>query len=384
MSKRAKHKVHSAAWFAKQEARLEEPLKNTVRYFGKSAFIKIFAGIPTIGITIWGIVQFVRVKKYIHSFSNLSTDYMNNGRAVTNDGPPGAGKTFTGGNVAYYLSIEQWEKLKSEYFTQRTMVAQWLKDGALDKLEEFKTLEESYQFFAERERENIPCLVSSVPLREFGTGRMSYELTPEMFLQKERVGEYTVFFNDESGADQGVDTSKTTDKDLLAFWRLPRHFFDGKFVNTNQDGAQNAIYMRRSTDFVCHIFGQEWIMRPLALELKYARKEKKFYKKLRKGKLDTASAAYLGQELYYLKKYIKTIGFRRVSTQLRTSEGVAVGGPEVIILPAIGGVQYDERAYRKQYKCKDQPIAMRGWEKLTPEPYDHSEFENQIRGEGKA
>ncbi len=373
-------KTHSPAWFAKQEARLEEPLKNTVRYYGKSATVKICTGI----LAIWGIVQLVRLRKYIYNFSNLTTDYMNKGRAVTNDGAPGAGKTFTGANVAYFLALEQWEKLKSEYFTQRTMVSQWLKNGDTDKLETFKAIEESYLFFKEREGSFIPCLVTSIPLREYGTGRMSYVLDRKMFLQKERTAENSVFFNDESGSDQGADTSKTTNKDLLAFWRLPRHFFDGMFVNTNQDGNQNAIYMRRSTDFVSHIFGQEWLMEPLKLQWRYTRKERRYYKRLQRGKLSAQRAEYIGQELYYLKKYIATIGFRRIKSQLLTTKGVAIGDVDTTILPAIGGVQYDDRAYRKQYKCKDKPIKMQGWDKLIIEELDTSEFDQEIKGESKA
>ena len=235
--------VHSPAWFAKQEARLQEPIKNTVRYLGKSAIIKIFAGLPTLILPVIGIIELYKLRKFLESYSTLTTAIMNNGRAVTNDGPPGTGKTFTGSNVAYMLAIEQWHKLKSDYNTQRTMVAQWVKTGETDKLEAFQALEQSYNFFKEHEAENIPCLVSSVPLREYGTGRMSFKLTPELFRQIERVPEYTVIFNDESGLDQGAETSKTDDKDLLAFWRFCRHFFDGMFINTNQvvDGVQRGV-----------------------------------------------------------------------------------------------------------------------------------------------
>lgn len=380
-------KKHTATWFAKQKARLEEPLKNTLRYYGKRATAKIATlPIPLIGwgLAIWGVVQLVSLRKYIYSFSNLTTDYMNKGRAVTNDGAPGAGKTFTGSNVAYFLALEQWKKLKSDYFTQRTMVAQWVREGDTDKLESFKALEESYIFYAEREAEFIPCLVTSIPLREYGTGRMSYVLSPEMFLQEERVAENTVFFNDESGKDQGTDTSKTGNKDVLAFWRLHRHLIDSLFVNTNQDGSQNAIYMRRSTDFVSHIYGQEWLMFPVALELKYKRIERRYYKRLERGKISEKRAEHIGQELYFLKKYIATIGFRKVKSQLLTTKGVAIGDIETTILPAIGGVQYDDRAYRKQYKCKNKPIEMKGWEKLIIEELDTSEFDKKIKGDDKA
>ncbi len=65
-----------------------------------------------------------------------------------------------------------------------------------------------------------------------------------------------------------------------------------------------------------------------------------------------------------------------------TTKGALVGEKSKIILPAIGGVQYDDRTYRKQYRCKDKPIELRGWEKLTIEEYDHEEF-NTTLGESK-
>lgn len=353
--------VHSKEWFKKQEAKLQEPINNTIRYYSKSATIKI----ASIILAPWGIVELIGVRRNLRSFSNLTTDYMNKGRAVTNDGAPGAGKTFTGSNVAYFLALEQWQRLKSDYFTQRTLVAQWVREGNTDKIEAFKALEESYNFYKENEALYIPCLASSIPLREYGTGRFSYKLTNEMFLQEEKTPEYTVYFNDESGLLQGANTSKTAPQDVLAFWRFPRHFFDGMFVNTNQDGAQNAIYMRRSTDFVNHIYGQEWIMSPTRLNLKYERKERKYFRRLERGKLSAKKAEYIGQELYYLKKYKATIGFRSIRCQTMTTEGVSLGGVDEIILPAIGGVEYDDRAYRKLYKCKDKPIELQGWDKLV-------------------
>ncbi len=375
--------IHSAEWFKKQEARLEEPLKNTIRYKGRKATLKIFAGLPTLVLPILGIVELYRLKKYINSFSNFSTDYMRNGRAVTNDGAPGAGKTFTGCNTSYFLALEAWKRLQEDYFTQKAMLSEWLKNGDTDKIEAFKAIEKSYEFYKVLEATNIPCLISSIPLREYGTGRMSFAITPEMFLQIDPVPEYTIFFIDEIGEDQGVDKSDTNNPDYLAFWRFPRHFFDGKFVNTNQDGGQAAIAVRRSTDYINHIVGQEWIMRPAALIKRYERKKMRYFRGLNRGKYSKARAEHIAQELYYLKKYISTIGFRQVTCQLMTTKGVAIGGLDKFILPAIGGVQYDERTYRKQYKCKDKPIKMRGWEKLTIDEYDHSEFNEQVRSSAK-
>lgn len=371
-------KQHDTEWFAKQEASLQEPLKNTVRYVCRWAIFKICTGI----LLIWGIIELISLRKELRKFNNFTTDYLRNGRATTNDGTPGAGKTFLGSNAAYFLAVERWEELKTEYFMQKSMVSEWLRSGETDKLEAFKSLEESYLFYKERENGLIPCLISTIPLREYGTGRMSYQITPEIFLQKDRVPEYTVFFNDEIGEDQGVDKSDTTNPNYLAFWRFPRHFFDGLFMNTNQDGSQAAIAVRRSTDFNNHIYGQEWVRRPTALENRFKRREQRYIKRLNAGKYSVERAEYIAQELYYLKKYYRTIGFREITCQLMTTKGALVGEKSKIILPAIGGVQYDDRTYRKQYKCKDQPIELRGWEKLTIEEYDHEEF-NTTLGESK-
>ena len=373
-------KTHSQEWFTKQEAKLQEPIKNTKRYYYKNDIVKIC----TVVLAYWGIRNLLKIRRYLNSYVTFSTDILNKGRTVTNDGPPGSGKTFTGANTAYFLSIQRWQEMQSEYFLQLSMVTKWVKECNLDKLYAFKALEESYIFYKEREAQFIPCLISTVPLREYGTNRMSYVLPPEIFLQIERCPEGSVMFNDESGMLFGAETSKTENSDLKDFWRFIRHMIDAMSINTNQDGSQNGIYMRRSTDYVNHLYGQEWELRPVRLERKLEKKENRYYKRIFSGKLSSAKAEYIGQKLYYLKKYIKTIGFRRIRHKLRTPSGEAVGDEEEIVLPAIGGVEYDDRAYRNYYKCKDKKINLQGWEHLVLDTFDRSEYDKRISGEVNA
>ena len=368
-------KVHSEAWFAKQEARLQEPTKNTVHYHCRGGVMKIL--IPVVGIVV-GLIQIFRVREYLRKYTDCCYDFLHSGRMITNDGAPGSGKTFSGANMAYELARSQWGKLQRDYITQKSMVAEWVKCGDTDKLTAFKALEESYLYYAEREAMYIPCLVTSVPLREYGTGRTSYKLSPEIFYQARRAPEYTVFFNDESGMLFGADKSKEASADVADFWRLYRHFLDAMSVNTNQDGGQNMIQIRRSTDYVNHLFGQEWILRPILLERKFERKERKFYKK--QAKLSPAREEYLAQELYYLDKYIGTIGFRRIQHQIKTVQGENIGEKGYYIFPAIGRVQYNDRSYRNLYKCKDKPIKLEAWEDLVVDEYERSEYDSMIKG----
>lgn len=373
-------KTHSEKWFLKQENKLQEPIKNTKRYYYRSSLIKI----ATIVLMPWGISKLIKLRCYINSFLTFTTDFLNKGRTITNDGAPGSGKTFTGANTAYFLALKRWEELQREYFSQQSMVEYWVRTGNLDKLYAFKALEESYIFFKEREDAYIPCLVTSLPLREYKTGRMSYQLPPEIFLQIERCPEYCVLFNDESGRLFGSETSNTENPDLKDFWRLIRHFNDAMSINTNQDGSQNGIYIRRSTDYVNHLYGQEWLLRPDRLIRKIEKRIEKYMQKLGKGKLSNLKSDYVGQKLYYLNKYKATIGFRRVKFRLTTPSGEAVGETEELILPAIGGVQYDDRAYRNYYKCKDKEIELRGWDKLVLDDIDRSVYDKQINGETAA
>ncbi|MBO5328624.1 MAG: hypothetical protein J6B04_05585 [Clostridia bacterium] len=370
-----KNKIHTDKWFAKQNARLEEPIKNTKRYY----YLRAILCFCTFILIPRGIYLIQQVRKHVKIYEEQAATYLDKGRTITMDGAPGTGKTFTGSNMAYNLALWRWEELKAEYFTQRTMVTQWVKELNTDKLNAFEKLEESYIFFAEREQDFIPCLISTIPLREYGTNRMSYKLPPEVFLQIKRCPEYVVLFNDESGMLFGGETSKTENNDLKDFWRFIRHMLDAMSVNTNQDGSQNGIYMRRSTDYVNHMYGQESILHPERLFKRYERKKRRYFKRLYKGKLSEEEQIYQGQKLYYTLKYIKTIGFRAVYHRLTLSNGMPVGDMEAYILPAIGGVEYDDRAYRNYYKPKDQEIALEGWETLVLDEIDRVAIDKAIK-----
>ena len=115
-------KVHNDKWFKKQEARLEEPFRNTKLYHGRKALLMLTVGLPTIFLPIWGVIKLIKLWRYIDSFYDQTKDYMFKGRMIKNVGPPGCGKTFTGSNIAYSLALKRWEDLKTDYFTARSMV----------------------------------------------------------------------------------------------------------------------------------------------------------------------------------------------------------------------------------------------------------------------
>lgn len=377
-------KVHNDEWFAKQEEKLEEPFRNTKRYYCKKALLEIFLGLPTIILPIFGIIRLIKMWLYIDSFYDQTKDYMFKGRMIKNVGPPGCGKTFTGSNIAYSLALKRWEDLKTDYFTARTMVKEWVKNGDAEKLIAFKGLKDSYEFFAEREDRFIPCLVTSIPMREYKTGRMSYKLTPAIYAMVQRCAEYTVLFNDETGATFNCHDSLNIADDVQDFMRFIRQMLDAVGINTEQGDDGDAKTFRKSTDYNNYLGGQEWLMRPIRLEKRFARKKDKYFKRLYKGKLSDEKAKYVGQTLYYTKEYIKTIGFRRIPHELKSAgAGLFKGVKEDYIFPAIGCVQYNDRAFRDAYKCKDEKIELEGWTSLLIEDCDLHEYDDLTRKQPK-
>ena len=374
-------KVHSVKWFEKQEAKLEEPFKNTKRYYCKKALLEIILGTPTLFIlTVIGIIRLIRMWHYIDSFYDQTQDYMFKGRMIKNVGPPGCGKTFTGSNIAYSLALKRWEDLKTDYFTARTMVREWVKNADAEKLIAYEALRDSFVFFAENEGKFIPCLLTTIPLREYKTGRMSYQLSPAVYAMAQRIPEYTVLFNDETGASFNCHDSLSIADDVQDFMRFIRQMLDAVGINTEQGDDGDAKTFRKSTDYNNYLGGQEWLMRPVRLEMHFERKKEKYFKRLFGGKLSEEKAIYVGQTLYYMKEYIKTIGFRRIPHELKSAgAGLFDSVKEDYIFPAIGCVQYNDRAFRSAYKCKDQPIELEGWTGLLIEECDLHKYDDLTR-----
>lgn len=408
-------KRHDEKWHRRWERRIHEPFKNTTFYnyiptltfivlffltkdyyhgwkqllfsfLDISIFFRIEKTVAfLVDVLVWALgvaVQIVALVFMIKSFVNIgrcryykrlsqkqSGNYLGSARAVTFTGPPGCGKTFSGGaNFAIAIAAERWQNLKSDYLLQRSLVKHWIASGDVDKLNAFQSLEESYIFYVERESQFIPCLVSSIPLRDT-CGRYSYELTDDVQAQLLRVPEYSVLFNDESGDSQGCDTSKSAPKEIREFYRFNRHFGDFILINTEQGDFGNGKYIRVVTDYNIALEGQQWIMPPNFMLKRLGKKKRRYFEKMNKGKYTDKKACYIGEKLYYLEKWSETIGFRAVPYRFGASDGnsVTVYEKGTYIFPAHGLATYDSRAYRGLYRAGEREIELRGWTSLAVE-----------------
>ena len=292
-------------------------------------------------------------------------DYLGSARVVTLTGVPGCGKTFSGGaNIAIAVAASRWAKLKSDYFLQQGMVTRWKLEGDTDAIEKFAALEESYIYFAEREARYIPCLISTIPLRDLH-GRFSYVMTPEVETQVTRVPEYTVLFKDESGLDSGASRSRDMSLAEQATYRFIRHFGDFTLINTDQRETGNAVQIRGVTDYNINLQRQETIMAPNFAWKIFQKQKNRYFRRLQEGKISREKAQHIGEKYFYREKYLETIGFRKIPYTHGGANGQGtVFDRGTYIFPRRGMADYDGRTWWKMYQAKDKPLDLATWETL--------------------
>lgn len=370
----ARERIHSEAWFAKQEALLQEPFKNTKRYYYRDALLRIL----TIVRIPDALVNAIRCKYHTMQCEAQMSDYLGSARAITFVGAPGVGKTFSAANFAIVVAGQQWSRLQSDYLLQSSMIDRWIAEGNIDKIIAFRALEESYLYYKERENSKIPCLVSSVPVQD-KFGRFSYKLTPDVALQIVRAPEYSVLFNDESGMTQGANTSKSASSDILDFYRCNRHFGDFIIINTEQGGDGNGKYIRKITDYNIRLKRQETLMPPKFAEYRLQKRKARYFKRKAQGKYTPERAKYLAEKLYYREKYLQTIGFRIIPYRFEATEGNAMDFEQgKYIFPRSGMANYESRAYRTMYKCRNQELSIEAWTSFHVDENDIHRFDDQI------
>jgi hypothetical protein len=122
-------------------------------------------------------------------------------------------------------------------------------------------------------------------------------------------------------------------------------------------------------------------MKPERPLKRYEKAVDRLYSKQERGKISANKAEYKWQKLYYRGKYLHTIGFRKISYRMTTRDGIPVTDMDYYVLPAIGGVEYDDRCYKNLYLCKDKELNIRTWERLVVDEVDFRRdmYESQIK-----
>jgi len=305
--------------------------------------------------------------------------YMENQHSVCCTGPPGAGKTSLGGDMAVAVAERRWLDLQFEYHTRKRQVQSYVKMGQIEEYEKFKAIEESYLFFKKNEWRFIPCLATTLGMRV--GGRYSYIANNKFYLQMQRIPEYCVIFDDESGSTKGANTSSAVADNVADFYRYVRHYGDYMIIMTEQGDDGTGKYIRKCLDNTIYCKGQKWVLKP---EFLLRRFEKMRYKLIRREEKGVCNPRY-NTFVYYFGAIIRTIGWREISYRdlgniEHDDNGVVGKKGTKYYLPSRLVYDYDDRAYRFTYKALNMPLKLDGWDRLTLRPQDDLRNFSVIKG----
>jgi len=325
-------------------------------------------GIVFLVISLVNLFRHGKAKYLEEVYYAQTAGYMEHQHSECCTGPPGAGKTSLGGDTAVWVARRRWEDLKYEYHTRKRRIRTYIQLGMQEELEKFKAIEEAYWFFKNNERGYIPCLATTLGMRV--DGRYSYKANNKFFLQTQRVPEYCVIFDDESGSTKGANTSSTVDCNVADFYRYVRHYGDYMLIMTEQGDDGAGKYIRKCLDNTIYCKQQKWIFKPELLLRIYRKVRNKMIRREEGGICKPRFNTFV----YYFGEIIKTIGFRQISYRnmgnVEHEDGALKGTGGKYYLPSRLIYDYDDRSYRFTYKAKDLPIELEGWTRLTLLPQD--------------
>lgn len=327
--------------------------------------------IPVVGF-VYNIPRFIA---WLYAISRVKIDKKKNvdfyqcRRVSVTDGEPGTGKTSNNIYNANCLAEENYKQLQIEYSLLCPFARQIENGQDEEKKRHWSEVKQSFEFWAKRPH-LIPCLLSSVPLKDF-KGRKSLRLTQAHIEQKKKTPYLSVWFNDEIGLNNPADGKRGKNKnlDISATGRFIRHHFDGFWLNTDQDSGNVAIDLKRVVALNRTMLEQKPFLKPLILKSIYNHLCKRLIKKFENidsknfnrkiSQARSVNKKYI-QFLLDMNYFIKASGFRIYKFYDKGSKIKAnplfkeqESKIKVQYVPSLLNCYYDDRCFANSYKAKE-------------------------------
>ena len=294
---------------------------------------------------LFDIAYKIRVQAHIDS---IRTDKA----VITRYGVPGAGKTSS---LLFDMKIcadIMWEKIKEAY----KLFKPYLEDipwWPTKQREDAMEIIEAYNFY--QNSGTYPCLWTSVPA--FVDGVPCNRLTADHLMQRKRLPYGSVQVLDEISLILPQELFRDKPYEIVEMAKFPRHFGDFIMGTTEQGKDSVLVYMRRVTAENKCMVKQEWCMQPKVMQW--------IYQKL----LDHTDAEDMTEFkagfFRTFKKLINHVGYRKYYYFDSGNENQAEKtGTKTFILPPYLNIDYDSRAFKNAYRCKDEPLVNSSWEHL--------------------
>lgn len=329
------------------------PLLVAITYYTSSIWwwliIALLIPLPFINFVylLFDIAYKIRVRAHIDSISIENA-------VETRAGVPGAGKTSSLLYEYVFMADMMWEKICQAY----KLFEPYLDDIPFwpkKQREDAEEIIEAYKFYADQpeDKKTYPCLWTSVPA--FVDGVPCNRLTANHLMQRERLPYGACQVLDEISLILPQELFRDKPYEIVEMAKFPRHFGDFHIGSTEQSKDSVLVYMRRVTAKNRYMLKQEWIMQPKVLQWIYDHQ------------LNACSNVTEFKAGYFriFKRIINHIGYRKyyyIDSGNENEPGEKK--TRTFILPPYLNVEYDSRAFKNAYRCKDEPLKQNSWEHL--------------------
>lgn len=281
-------------------------------------------------------------------------------------GMPGSGKTSSEIYDDKLLADVQWNLICEEY----KMLEPYLDTipfWSQRKRERAEEVIEAYHYY--QESGTYPCFWTSIPV--FVDDVPANRLTAKHLLQEDRLPYRPSAVIDESNLVLPPELHRTNPEAVLEMGKFPRHYGDMHFGLTDQAKEGAFIGWRRCTSETMFMTGQKWVCKPRFL---IWLKTFLLNHKQERGKTFV-------NFIRVLNKIINHIGYRKYSYILFGNEYIETRSKEKsFVLPCFLNCDYDDRAFRKGYRCINEPLKVSKWDSMEFSKQQIDEiFSKQIR-----
>lgn len=306
----------------------------------------------------------IRVKQHEEEIS--TNIYVDN-----TEGAPGAGKTSSVINDAKLLADIRWAEICHEYAMLKPFmesIPSWPQRQREDAME----IIETYNYY--QTSGTYPCLWTSFAV--FVDGIPANQFTVDHILQRKRIPYGSVIAVDEFNLFIPQNIYRDTPYEIIEISKFCRQWgFSFKIADQSTDGT--VIYFRRVSGRNRYMLEQEWVLQPTLLQWLF-RKILTSREELSKRRVNFCKA---------LQKVIKASGYRKyyyvdTGTVKYKNDNARV---QTFILRSNLNAEYDDRAFKNLYRCKDQKLEISAWKHLRMDKEELSKiFPEELRERAKS
>ena len=287
------------------------------------------------------------------------------------EGAPGAGKTSSVINDAKLLADIRWEEICHEYAILKPFmesIPNWPQRQREDAME----IIETYEYY--QTSGTYPCLWTSFAV--FVDGVPANQFTVDHILQRKRIPYGSVIAVDEFNLFIPQNIYRDTPYEIIEISKFCRQWgFSFKIADQSTDGT--VIYFRRVSGRNRYMLEQEWVLQPKLLQW--------LFKKVLTSREELSKRRVNFCKI--LQKIIKASGYRKyyyvdTGTVKYKNDNAKV---QTFILRSNLNAEYDDRAFKNLYRCKDQKLEVSAWKHLRMDKDELAQiFPEELRQRAKS